>query len=163
MKRIALAVATASLFAGGINAGAAAAATYDSVEGAIWRTKLNSGPDRHFVVSAHAGPNGAKGHYQATYGQGKTSTGYTGRVTCVQVFGNRATVGIYVTKSTFSEIPAGTYENIYVVDNGNPASGGLEDAISPGPAQAGPVSCTQPLVFELDTQLRGNVLVKAGS
>ena len=167
MRRNGLAIGVAgALILSGLGAGVASAASpYDSASGAIKRTKLNFGPDRHFIVSAHDGPNGATGSYHATYGQGKSSVGYDGRVTCINAFGgNKATVGIFVTKSTFSEVPAGTYEQIWVVDNGNPASGGQPDAISPAAPQATPVSCTPSAPFTMDTFVTGNVLVKdAGS
>jgi len=165
MKRIGLALAAAGVVSvSGIGGGVASAAgPYESVTGAIKRTHLTTGPDVHFVVSAHDGPNGAFGTYHATHGQGKSRLEYDARVVCLRVDGNLASVGVQVTSSELALWPVGTYHTIRVIDNGNPASGAPSDVMSPSASQATPVTCDSTRSFTQTTQITGNVLVKDGS
>src|SRR5687768_10892202 len=100
MKRMGFAVAAAgALVVSGLGTGiASGGGQYDSVSGAVKRTAINHPEEWHFIVSAQAGPNGPSGHYTAQYAKGKQKHGYSGKVTCVRVEGNLATVGIEITK-----------------------------------------------------------------
>ena len=166
MNRIGLAIGAAGvLVVSGLGAGVASGGSpYDSVSGAIKRTGLSDAQERHFIVSAHDGPNGATGHYKATYGKGASRQEYEGRVTCVSASGNQANVGILVTRSTRPGVTAGYSHLIRVIDNGNPGDGAPSDVISPGVEGQAAADCNKPFAFTQDTHITGNVLVKdAGS
>ena len=162
MKRIGLALAAAAvLVVSGVGTGIAVGGSpFDSVSGAIKRTGVSDAQERHFVISGQAGPNGANGSYQATYGKGKSRTEYHGRVTCVNAQGNVAYVGIRVTSSTRPDVAPGDGQVIRVIDGGNPDRGQTQDMISPGAiTKNGEATCDGPLPGEVET-FTGNVLVK---
>ncbi|HEX8743004.1 MAG TPA: hypothetical protein VF712_07710 [Thermoleophilaceae bacterium] len=163
MKRIGLAIGAAGVLAvSGAGMATAAGGTGDSVSGAIKRSGLSDGLERHFIVSAHDGPNGATGTYQATYGKGKSRQEYHGRVTCVRVEGNRAIVGIVVTSSTRPDAVVGSGEIIRVIDNGNPNDGAPVDVVSPGNFSATPpTTCPEP-TGDVTPTYSGNMLVRDG-
>jgi hypothetical protein len=164
MKRIALALGAGGILAvSGVGMAAAAdGGPSDSVSGAIKRTGVRDDLERHFVVSAHDGPNGATGTYHATYGKGKSRTEYSGRVTCVRVEGNKAIVGIVVTSSTRPDAVVGSGEIIRVIDNGNPNDGAPVDVVSPGVYSATPPQeCPKP-TGDVTPTYSGNMLVKDG-
>jgi hypothetical protein len=164
MKRIGLALGACSVIAlGGAGmAGAAGGGSGDSVTGALKRGALDSSQEQHHIVSAHDGPNGATGTYRATYGKGKSRIEYAGRVTCVNVVGNKAKVGIVITESNDNEARVGRYELIRFADYGTPNDGGAADAVSPAPPVDAPVSCDGP-VDEFSPTFSGNLTVKDGS
>jgi hypothetical protein len=164
MKRIGLAIGLGCIAAlGGTGiADAAKSGSGDQVSGAIKRLGVSDDQERHFIVSAHDGPNGATGSYQATYGKGQSRTEYSGDVTCVRVEGNLAIVGIRVTKSTRPDAVVGSYEIIRVIDNGNPNDPGDPDVVSPGIYSAGPLtSCPAP-TSDFTRTYSGNMTVKDG-
>lgn len=150
MKRFGLAVAVCGLLASSIAGTAVAGAAngnggpYDFVSGAIKRLGLNDSVERHFILTAHDGPQGAHGSYTATYGKGKSSTGYKGDVTCVNVEGNLARVGIRITESTVADAPVGKYEILRVTEYGQPSDDGQRDSLSPGVVTATPANCSGP-------------------
>jgi hypothetical protein len=162
MKRIGLAIGVGCVAAlGGVGiAEAAKSGSGDQVTGAIKREGLHDNLDRHFIISAHDGPNGATGSYEATYGKGPSRTGYSGRVTCVKAEGNLAMVGIQVTSSTQFDAVVGSYEILRIVDNGTPNDGGEVDALSPGVFTAGPVTCAPR--YDTSPTYSGNLTVKDG-
>jgi hypothetical protein len=166
MRRIGLAIGAAGMLAvSGLGTGVASGGSpYDSVSGAIKRTAINHPEEWHFVVSAQDGPNGATGHYTAQYAKGKQKHGYSGKVTCVRVEGNLASVGIVITKVDGPGNPAGVQvgagEIIRIADNGNPSDGGAADSISGGAFTATPpTTCPDP-VNPTTPYVGGNVLVK---
>jgi len=164
MKRIGLALGLGCVVAlGSVGiADAAKGGSGDSVTGAIKRLGVNDDLERHFIVSAHDGPNGATGHYSATYGKGQSRTEYSGDVTCVRAEGNLAIVGIRVTKSTRPDAKVGTWEIIRVIDNGTPNDGGDPDVVSPGIYSATPLtSCPKP-TSDFTRTYSGNMNVTDG-
>jgi hypothetical protein len=164
MKRIALAIGLAGVLAvTGIVGGAVAAksGTGDSVSGAVKREGLgNVDPERHFVISAHDGPNGATGHFKATYGSGSSRVGFEGKAFCVRSVGNLAIVGILVTSSTHETYTAGDRMFVRIADNGNPGNSSTNDSVSPGAVQ--PPSTTEcPAPVNPNTPFTsGNVVVQ---
>jgi hypothetical protein len=149
MKRLGLVLAAAGLLAVGVtgvaDAGNGGGNPRDFVAGAVKRLGYNDSVERHFILSAHATPQGPQGSYTATYGQGKTRAGYSGRVTCVNVVGNFAKVGIVITSSeNRPDAVVGTYEILRVTDYGNPSDGGQRDSLSPGDFSVTPAVCDAP-------------------
>jgi len=144
MKRFGLAVCLGSLLALAAPVGAGAAGPYDFVSGAIKRVGLSDSTDRHFILSAHNGPQGPNGQYTATYGKGKSAVGYKGTVTCVNVVGNLARVGIQITESSRSDVVVGSYEILRVTDYGNPSGDDQMDSLSPGVFTSVPANCADP-------------------
>jgi hypothetical protein len=166
MKRFGLAVAAGSLLALCV-AGTAMAAQddwtggpYDFVSGSIKRLGLHDDVIRHFILSAHDGPQGPHGQYTATYGQGKTELGYKGTVTCVNVVGRDAKVGILITDSTRPDAVVGTYEILRVTNYGVPGDGS-GDALSPGVFTSTPANCSAP-VDDTSPTFAGNFTVHDG-
>lgn len=168
MKRKGLAVAAAgALVVSGVAAGTAVGGgSYDSVSGAVKRTAINNPEEWHFVVSAQDGPNGPTGHYTAQYSKGKQKHGYSGKVTCVRVEGNLATVGIRITKvdgpGNDPAVQVGAGEVIRIADHGNPSSGGATDAISGGAFSETPPTTCPPPVDPGVPYVSGNVVAKDG-
>jgi hypothetical protein len=162
MKRFGLAVAVCGLLASSIAGTAVAGAAngdggpYDFVSGAIKRIGLNNSVERHFILSAHDGPQGAHGSYTATYGKGRSSVGYKGDVTCVQVVGNVARVGIRITESSDSEAAVGLYEILRVTDYGTPGDDGQQDSLSPGAFTTTPADCSGPYYPDPTPTYSGN-------
>jgi hypothetical protein len=150
MKRFGLAVAASGLLvlaATGIataTPGGGGGGPYDFVSGAIKRLGLSDNVERHFILSAHQGPQGAKGQYTATYGKGRSEVGYKGDVTCVNVVGNVAKVGIRITESSRSDVVVGTYEILRVTEYGVPGDDGQRDSLSPGVFTTTPADCSAP-------------------
>ena len=158
MKRLALAVCLGSVLALAVPGVAAAGGPYDFVSGAIKRLGLHDEIERHFILSAHNGPQGPNGQYTATYGKGKSSIGYKGTVTCINVVGNNAKVGILITESTHPEAVVGTYEILRVTDYGLPSDDGQRDALSPGVFTSTPADCSTP-VADTSPTYSGNFTV----
>jgi hypothetical protein len=142
MKRFGLALAVGAVAVLAISGSASAGGPYDSVSGAIKRLSLSgANPERHFILSAHDGPQGPTGQYTATYGKGKAAVGYKGDVICVNVVGNDARVEIRITQSTHAPAVVGQYETLDVTDYGTPAGDDQMDSLSPGNFTAQPVGC----------------------
>ena len=162
MKRFGLALVVGAVSVLAISGSASAGGPYDSVSGAIKRLGLNDSIERHFILEAKNGPQGPKGHYSATYGKGKAAQGYKGDVTCIEVVGNRAKVGIRVTESTRPDVVVGTYEILRVIDNGNPSGDDQMDVLSPGVFTATPANCSNP-VGDVTPTYAGNFTLNDGS
>ena len=153
MKRFGLAVVVAAVSVLAISGSASAGGPYDSVSGAIKRPADATSMDRHFILSAHQTPNGAKGSYSAVYGKGGQSRiEYKGDVTCVNVVGNLAKVEILVTESTHpANQPVGYYEVLRITDYGNPSGDDKMDSLSPGAFTPAPRGCNAPFTVVTPT------------
>jgi hypothetical protein len=149
MKRFGLAVSAACVLALAVT-GTASANGYQSdrdwVLGAIKRTSLDGTVDQTHVVGAWETKTGADGAYSATYRYPNgTTASYSGRVTCVNVVGMNAYVGIKVTSSrNRPDAVVGSGEIIRVSKWGNSMTG-QKDAISPGVfSPTAPTVCPEP-------------------
>ena len=168
MKRFGLALAVCCLAAatagvGGASAGNDNGGRYDFVSGAIKRVGYDDSVERHFILSAHQTPQGPTGRYTATYGKGSGRIEYKGDVTCINVVGNVAKVGILVTESTHPVgQPIGYYEILRVTDYGEPSGDGQMDSLSPAtPFTVTPADCSAPITDPTPTYA-GNFTVHDG-
>jgi hypothetical protein len=171
MKRFGLAVGVGCLLAACVPAVAGANGDYannrDWVLGAINRTSLDGTVNQYHAIGAwETRSGGAEGLYSAWYRDSAgNKTGYSGRVTCINVVGQSAIVGITVLPGeTRDDLVAGAGQLIRVTNYGGPQGdgNGQLDSISPGAISAsGPTVCPAPVKVATPT-LRGNVLIHDG-
>lgn len=168
MKRFGLVLVVACLMALVVSGTAAATGggghhSRDFVIGSIKRLGVNDSLERHFTVAAFETRWGAEGIYHATYGKGADRTSYSGRVTCVNVVGQNAMVGIQVTRSNgVADAVVGTGELIRISNYGGPNVPGQRDSISPGAfSPTAPTVCPAPIQVATPT-FAGNIIIHDG-
>ncbi len=133
----------------------------DVLAGSWQRPSLSGGFDLHTHVDAQSAPSGedARGHFWSSAQRGEISTLFRGRVTCLNVVGNKAVAGGVVEESNDPIAFAGSFALFQVTDNGSPGAEG-DTAINflqatPEEARACPF-----FVFDEIPILQGNILVK---
>ncbi len=172
MKRLGLAVAAGCILAATTAGLAGADSNYakdrDWVHAAVKRTSLNGKIRQHHEVNAwETKKGGVDGHYTTRYADPVTGekTGYSGRITCIRVVGNNATIGIEVRAGeTRPDVDAGDGQVIRVSNygTGNGDSSGQKDSVSPGAiTTTPPTSCPLPVKVKTPTT-SGNVVVHDG-
>lgn len=107
-------------------------------------SQVTSDGEKHFSISAHAGPHGASGHVVMT--QTSICCGpfeLHGHVACVAVSGNRASIGVSIEKGTgTAEGQTGIF--LFVEDNGN-GNSGVPDQFTNSGYVADPTVCPPPI------------------
>jgi hypothetical protein len=113
--------------------------------------------DQNFGLSAHSGALGEDpdGHVSLTFGQPDTRQ-YRGRVICLAVAGNLATVGVVPTNARSNDFPA-LQLVLGVRDSGLP--GGTGDGIQAVSTIAANCAVFLPLAAVVNPIERGNLLV----
>jgi hypothetical protein len=153
-----IAASAIAIFALSGGSASAAAGGQDQVTGSA---KIDAGI--HFEISAHSGPLGedprGNGRSQVDLPEAQGDT--QGRVTCLNVMGNQATVELQITRSTQNPAFVGQYSYLFFQDNGPPAGGQAVDLVGstqPMPMPA-PMSCHMPVgdLFPFD---KGNIVIK---
>jgi len=114
----------------------------------------------NFGFAAHDNPQGASGFFVATE-QAPIGPGVSvaGRVTCLTVVGDRATIGIEITKSRLPYAPVGSGLFWALVDNGPPVNGQPVDMVEATFTSTPPTTC--PLLPATFLLSHGDVVVRA--
>jgi hypothetical protein len=114
----------------------------------------------NFGFAAHNNPQGSSGFFVATE-QAPIGPGVSvaGKVTCLTVVGNSATLGIEITKSQLPYAPVGSGLFWALVDNGPPVSGQSADTVEATFTPTPPMKC--PLLPATFLLSHGDVAVGA--
>lgn len=118
-----------------------------------------TGADSRMGGEAQSGPSGedAKGQFNLRNDRGIGDI--KGKVTCLKVYGNRATVEIQINKAADPSL-VGMYREMFLEDNGNPGDnqGQPDDFIYGNPPQPTSSNCNDP--FNKNVPLfHGNIQV----
>jgi hypothetical protein len=168
MKRFGLALSAACVLALAVTGTASADGTNylknrDWVVGSIKRLSLDLTRDQHFTIAAWETRTGADGFYYAWYREADGTTySYTGRVTCINVVGQNAMVGIVLVKTTFPGTVAGQGGTVAITNYGGPNTVGQRDSISPGDFTATAPTVCPPVRTAVTPTYAGNVIVHDG-
>lgn len=167
MFRIVRAAATAALLAALVMPGAAAAAptTGDFVSGSGYRLDAEGIRGVQYKVDARISGAGPTGSF--TFRHLFIDLTFTGRVTCLMVSGNRASIGAVITRisSDQTDFGVGDVFTVFLADNGDPyrnqpgpdVVGFTDIYLAEDPAYPG---CTDPSANEIWTGFEGNINVK---
>jgi hypothetical protein len=167
MKRfglVASAVCVLALAAGGTASANGYTSDRDWVLGAIKRTSLDGTVDQTHLFGAWETRTAADGLYSAAYRTIATGAkaSYAGRVTCINVVGNNAYIGIRVTQSSNRpDAVVGSGEIIRVTKWGS-SSTGQKDAVSPGVFSATPPTVCPAPYADTSPTYWGGVLMHDG-
>jgi hypothetical protein len=170
MKRFGLALSAACVLALAVTGTAAAhgddnyyVKNRDWVVGSIKRTSYDGFLDQHFTIAAWETRNGANGIYIANYKRPDGTTfGYVGRVTCINVVGKNAMVGIAVVKTSFPNTVVGQGGFVRVTDYGPASVVGQRDSVSPSNFLATPPTVCPESETETTPTYAGNIVVHDG-
>jgi hypothetical protein len=116
-----------------------------------------TGADSRMGGTAHSGPSGEDPSGQFNIRNDRGIGDVKGKVTCLRVTGNHATVAIQIDKAANPQYE-GMYRVVFLEDNGNPDHGQPVDFIYGLDPQPQPSDCSEP--FNKNVPLdHGNIVI----